>query len=401
MKLFIQLSSVFKKEILLLVRDLHGLVLLFLMPAVFIVIMSLAMQQNFSARDQVKLPVLVSDLADNDDSRALLKNLADTEVFEFLFADDIFELKSNDELLGYVQKDKAAFLIKIYTLPEDDEETNTIGVELLVAPATSKQTEMIFVAALRESLRGVKVEKMLDDFDDDTFGDESLEELAAVVLDVNYAYGGGQELSPSSVQQNVPAWLVFAMFFVVVPLSNTLIKERQLGTLKRLKTIPVSPVILILGKLLPYFIVMQLQVVCMIAVGIFVVPMLGGDQLEMGSSFTALALISFALSLAALGYAFLIAVITKTTEQATMLGGAGNIILAALGGIMIPKFVMPMSMQKISEWSPMNWGLEGFLDVFLRNGDATLVLSKAAMLGGLGIFLIVIASLVMAKRNEA
>ncbi len=139
----------------------------------------------------------------------------------------------------------------------------------------------------------------------------------------------------------------------------------------------------------------------MIAVGIFVVPMLGGDRLEMGASFAALVFISFALSIAALGYAFLIAVITKTTEQATMLGGAGNIILAALGGIMIPTFVMPISMQKISEWSPMNWGLEGFLDVFLRNGDVSLVLSKAMMLSGLGVFLIVIASLLMAKRNEA
>ncbi|MGH1472571.1 MAG: ABC transporter permease [Cellvibrionaceae bacterium] len=401
MKFVVQLLSVFKKEILLLVRDLHGLALLFLMPAVFIVIMSLAMQQNFSARDQVKLPVLVSDLADNDDSQALLTHLKDAGVFDFSFAGDIVESGNSDDLLAYVQQDNAAFLIKIYALPEDDEETNTIGVDLLVAPATSKQTEMIFVAALRESLRGVKVEKMLDDFDDDVFGEESLEELAAVVLDVNYAYGGGQELSPSSVQQNVPAWLVFAMFFVVVPLSNTLIKERQLGTLKRLKTIPVSPVILILGKLFPYFIVMQLQVVCMIAVGIFVVPMLGGDRLEMGASFAALVFISFALSIAALGYAFLIAVITKTTEQATMLGGAGNIILAALGGIMIPTFVMPISMQKISEWSPMNWGLEGFLDVFLRNGDVSLVLSKAMMLSGLGVFLIVIASLLMAKRNEA
>jgi len=259
---------------------------------------------------------------------------------------------------------------------------------------------MIFVAALSESLRGVKVEKMLEDLDDDTFGDESLDELAAVVLNVTYAYDGGQELSPSSVQQNVPAWLVFAMFFVVVPLSNTLIKERQLGTLKRLKTIPVSPAVLILGKLFPYFVVMQLQVICMIAVGIFVVPMLGGDRLAMGSSYGALVLISFALSLAALGYAFVIAVVTKTTEQATMLGGAGNIILAALGGIMIPKFVMPLSMQKISEWSPMNWGLEGFLDVFLRNGDVGFVLPKVLMLGGLGICLIVIASLLMAKRSE-
>jgi len=33
-------------------------------------------------------------------------------------------------------------------------------------------------------------------------------------------------------------------------------------------------------------------------------------------------------------------------------------------------------MQKLSNLSPMSWGLEGFLDVFLRNGDIRDVLPK-------------------------
>jgi ABC-2 type transport system permease protein len=40
---------------------------------------------------------------------------------------------------------------------------------------------------------------------------------------------------PSSVQQNVPAWLIFAMFFVVIPVSSIFIIERQQGTLQRLR----------------------------------------------------------------------------------------------------------------------------------------------------------------------
>lgn len=392
-----QLAAIVKKELVLLLRDLHGLALLFIMPAIFIVIMSLAMQNNFSARDQVKLPVLVNDLANNNDSKRLLENLSAANVFEFSQKQDVLNSESEKALLAYVQQDKAAFSLTIN--PLDDDEANTIGVDVLVAPATSKQTEMIFIAALQESLRGVKIQIMLEDVDEEMMDQESLDELAAVVLNVSYAYGGGQDDAPSSVQQNVPAWLVFAMFFVVVPLSNTLIKERQLGTLKRIKTIAISPFVVIVGKLIPYFFIMQLQVIAMIAVGIFVVPMLGGDRLEMNGSMAALSLVSIALSLAALGYAFFIAVITKTTEQATMLGGAGNIILGAIGGIMIPKFVMPVTMQKISEWSPMNWGLEGFLDVLLRDSEISFIMPKIIMLAALGIILIIIASVIMSKRE--
>ena len=42
--------------------------------------------------------------------------------------------------------------------------------------------------------------------------------------------------------------------------------------------------------------------------------------------------------------------------------------MAAAGGIMVPKFVMPGFMQRLVEVSPMNWGLEALLTVLLRGG---------------------------------
>ena len=43
------------------------------------------------------------------------------------------------------------------------------------------------------------------------------------------------------------------------------------------------------------------------------------------------------------------------------------VILAAIGGVWVPVFAMPRFMQVISNLSPMNWGLNAFYDVFLRN----------------------------------
>jgi len=63
-----------------------------------------------------------------------------------------------------------------------------------------------------------------------------------------------------------------------------------------------------------------------------------------------------------------VANISSTSEEATTIGGVSNIILAALGGIMVPKFVMPEFMQNITTFSPMNWGLEGLLEIFVMGG---------------------------------
>ena len=37
-------------------------------------------------------------------------------------------------------------------------------------------------------------------------------------------------------------------------------------------------------------------------------------------------------------------------------------VRGALGGVMVPKFVMPPFMRELADISPMSWGLEGFLD---------------------------------------
>jgi ABC-2 type transport system permease protein len=177
---------------------------------------------------------------------------------------------------------------------------------------------------------------------------------------------------PSSVQQNVPAWLIFAMFFVVIPVSSIFIIERQQGTLQRLRAMGVPFRLILAGKLLPFFVVNQIQALMMVLVGLFVVPLLGSEALELPGSLPLMLnwwAVSAAVSLAAVAWALLIASLAQTSEQATIVGGVGNILMGAVGGIMVPKFIMPAAMQKLAMLSPMAWGLEGFHIVMLRHGS--------------------------------
>jgi ABC-2 type transport system permease protein len=131
-----------------------------------------------------------------------------------------------------------------------------------------------------------------------------------------------------------------------------------------------------LGKLLPFFIVNQIQAGLMVGVGLFGVPLFGGEALVMphGVGLLAWWLVAAAVSLAAVAVALFVASITRTTQQATIVGGVGNILMGAIGGIMVPKFMMPAAMQTLAEFSPMAWGLQGFHTVMLRHGDLAAIL---------------------------
>src|SRR5690606_27919752 len=69
------------------------------------------------------------------------------------------------------------------------------------------------------------------------------------------------------------------------------------------------------------------------------------------------------------GFGFFIASLVRSNEQALMLSGGCNIILAAIGGIMVPKAVMPVAMQQLANVSPMSWALDGFLTLLVAHGN--------------------------------
>lgn len=188
-------------------------------------------------------------------------------------------------------------------------------------------------------------------------------------LDEEVAYDSRLLKRPTAAQQNVPAWALFGMFFIVVPLSGSLIRERQTGTLKRLMTMPVSPLSLLAGKLLAYVLVCLLQFALMLAAGCYILPLLGTSGLVLGEQLWAIIPIAVTAALAASGYGLMIGTVSKSYEQASTFGAVSVVIAAAIGGIMIPVYVMPRSMQDISVISPLSWGLTAFQDVLVRGGS--------------------------------
>jgi len=62
--------------------------------------------------------------------------------------------------------------------------------------------------------------------------------------------------------------------------------------------------------------------------------------------------------------------------------------------------VMPQVMQAISVVSPLGWGLEAFLDIFVRGGDLSSVLPQVLTLNGFFLLCMVVAALVFRRWRQ-
>ena len=174
---------------------------------------------------------------------------------------------------------------------------------------------------------------------------------------------------PNSTQHNVPAWTIFAMFFMVVSLGNNIVKERINGSFIRLKTMPVNFSMILISKMLIYLIAAFIQVIIIFSVGIYLFPYINLPQLVLPLNIIAFCVVVFISAIAAVSYALMIGSLSKTQEQSNGIGAISIIIFAALGGILVPTFVMPHYLKIISDFSPMHWCLEGFYMLFLKSGD--------------------------------
>jgi ABC-2 type transport system permease protein len=369
--------SLAKKELLALARDVHGLGALFVMPMVFIVVMSMALKDVYSPPIKALTYAVV-----NQDSGAPAQKLLERWAQERgapvpLPAD--WRDQVREGRLKYVLLVEPGFSKVVDDLGSRGE----AKARLLTEPGLDNgifETNRMRLVALVAQLRAEGLLAKLP-------GSGKLD-VAGLIGNPPVA---AERLiagpRPTAVQQNVPAWLVFGMFFVVASIAGLFVDERSCGALARLRSLGVSPAALLAAKIAPYMAVNGIQAALMLAVGVWLMPLIGGEGLSLaGIHWGALWLMILAISVAAVSLALAIASLVRTHAQAATFGPILNVLMAALGGVMVPLFVMPPVMQDIARFSPMNWALEGLLGVLLRNGDVYSVLPECAKLwcfGGL------------------
>lgn len=397
------------KEIWLLLRDWGGLAILFFMPVILLITITVIQESTFRAVGEAKLPVLFVDEDQGALSQkiqhAALQNPGIQLINKYndqpLDRERSRELVSSGEFqiaiiipkgLSQELEQKVSFnvekILEQFTISEgtsDTENENIVHdkpkrslfenkyIDIYFDPAAGQSFRASIKNSIDKIVANIETEKIYEHFQEQ-MGVESISDLLGeeiLSFRETIAQKGNDGIIPNAVQHNVPAWILFGIFFIVVPLGINIVKEKNLGTYIRLRTSPVSFATILGGKIITYCLICLIQFFLMLLVANSVFPLVGLIPFIAGNQIGLLTIIAFISGLAAVGLGLLIGTIAYTQEQSAPFGAIFVIILAALGGVWVPTFIMPPFMQQVSTLSPMNWGLNAFYDVILRNGALT------------------------------
>jgi ABC-2 type transport system permease protein len=379
-------------------RDRKALFLFFVMPVLFVLILSLALRDAFGEHPGATFPVLVVAQEHSEVGQNIIRSFRANPHLRLTVSDTTTEAQARRWVIdghyrfavivprGATAQAQRRVGEILASVPPDLRLEKPVEVHVLADPALRSDYRKVLEGTLDLALHAVEMKLGREQLDQTLRATQGkhfmplpdMEEarlFSPIHSETVTKRGSGP--TPTSVQQNAPAWTLLAMFFLTVPLSVAFIREREQGSLFRLQTMSVPAWVVLGGKAVPFFLINMIQMFSILAVSVYVLPLLGGDRLELGNAPLALLLMGSSASLAAIGFGIAVAMYAKTAEQAASFSSATVMIMAALGGILVPKVVMPPLMQQLAVLSPLSWGLDGFLDVFVRGGGIVDILPKA------------------------
>jgi ABC-2 type transport system permease protein len=411
----------FIKEIQLLKRDSGGIVIIFLMPLLLIITITLIQDSTFKNLEGSKIPIIFIDNDKSEVSKVIKKELETSKTFELItdyneksaekavFTGDyqmaiVIPENLTKDLNSNIDS-KVQTVVSSFGLETDSTSTKAVAsktkdIHLYFDPATNAGFKNSVMNAINKMVFEIENKKIYKAFQDQLGTTEDLENKSLITFKEITPNKGNEEVMPNSVQHNVPAWALFAIFFIVVPLSINLVKEKSQGTSVRVRVSPTPYYIHILGKTFTYLIICVIQFLLMVAVGIWLFPLMDLPQFDVTGKMFHLLIVTLFAGLAAIGFGVLIGTVSDTQEQSAPFGATSVVVLAAIGGIWVPVFLMPEFMQKIAQFSPMNWGLNAYYDIILRSSGIGEIAKELIFLFLFYIAMVSISLLYERKQNS-
>ncbi len=352
------LVPVMLKELIHIRRDPATFFFVLVIPALQLLMLGFGINANIR-----QVPTVVYDAAQSQESRRLLDRFRNSDAFalnEYVFSDD--------DLNRAIVAGRAQVGLKV---PPDF--TNTIAsgetASLLVlvdgsdSMVASEASNVANAIAIRESAERLLIQNG---------GTLKLPVEARRKLLFN-----ADSRSPNFI---LPGMIVLLMQMQTVTLAAlALIRERERGTLEQLFMTPVTPLGLLLGKLLPYFAIAfaLMAFTLTLTVWVFDVPIAGSLPL--------LLLLTLPFMLTVTGIGLLIS-LRAQTPAAAIQGAIGTILPSIyLSGFIFPRHTMSPFFQTISQFIPATWMIQVMRGVVLRGAGLEDLYPHALVMLAMGI----------------
>jgi len=384
------------KDFRILFRDKVGLAMMFAMPILLVIVITSVQNSTFELVNNNKINLLICNRDKGELSEKLIGAVKKIGMFQLIMTPgDQDERKiplamhAKNALVAMVIPDNFSTIVASkakemarQSLKEFSVDQDTIS--LIVSAA--KPVILYYHPVLQQSFRQ-SIEGALQSAVQVVQGDEIVKDLYYGVHEKNIPASleneilhnqvplkeipvsrSGSRNVPNASQHNVPAWTIFAMFFIVISLGSSVVREKSSGSFLRLKTLPTSYTVALLSKQITYLVITLVQAAVIFSIGIWLFPHIGLPKLSMPEDISGLLLVTLICGWCAVSFAICIGVFAQTQEQANGFGAVSIIILAAIGGLLVPAFAMPASFQGIMKLSPLHWGLEAYYGLFLEGG---------------------------------
>jgi ABC-2 type transport system permease protein len=386
-----------KKETLLFLNDKVGLAIMFLMPVLLVFIITILQDSVYQIVDSNKITLLISNHDTGDSGSRLIAQLDSSGFFRImenkeLDPDGVKKSIENKEAVTaiYIPSDFSYRLDKkseklSRTIMSDfglsekghdkTEPSELPAIKFYHDPVLQESFCYSIINALRTNLSAIETSGMIEKVYKEIGSTSGLSDIKATMLQDNLkverivAASGSHKEIPSSTQHNVPAWTIFAMFFMVVSLGTNIVRERTSGSFLRIKTMPANISMVVISKQIVFIGIAFLQVLVIFSIGLFILPFLNLPRLVFPENTAGTFITILICSIAAVSYAFMIGSLSSTENQSNGFGAISIIIFAALGGVWIPTFMMPHYLQVISMFSPLQWCIDCFYILFLKHGN--------------------------------
>jgi len=332
------------KDSLVIIRDRGGLAMLFLLPLALVLIMTSLQDNTFRSINESGIRLLLLNNDKDSLGLSIETEMMKSNLFQVYTEIDnrepdeqevrdavamgrfqigmIIPQMATQNIRNRVKDKVSQALTGEMTAPAQDD---SVEVIVYLDPTTKLSFRESLQRSIREYTTRIESQIVLQEITKEVnklvmtpVPDLSLIQENAVSYREEYALRDENKTIPNSVQHNVPAWTIFAMFFIAIPFAGAMIKEREDGSLARLLTMPCSFAGILLSKMLVYLVICYFQFALILAMGVYLFPLINLPALQIGKNIGMLSMLAFASSLAAIGYGIAVGTIARTHQQASI-----------------------------------------------------------------------------------
>ncbi len=352
-----QLLAFVRKELTQVRRDRRMLPIVIVAPVIQLLILGYAV-----SLDVKNIPTVVVDLDNSSNSRELL-----TAIFNSGYFMEVGRAKTMSMVDQYLDSGRASVALIIPASFERDLLSGRGASFLGLIDGTESHMATVGLNYLEMVARNVNQKLIL----------QTMARMAPGLRPVVVRPEVRVFFNPALVSRNFLLPGVFGLLLMVITVILTamaVVKEYDLGTMEQLIVTPLRPLDIILGKLLPFFIIGTVDIFIIVAVVRF------WFKLPLRGSLALLLILSLVYMVSTLGVGLFISTITKTPQQAMLTSFFFMVPMMLLSGFVFPIENMPRFFQWLTGIIPLRYYLVILRGIFLKGVGLEALGDEAFML---------------------